>query len=169
MDLTKIMTVSGKPGLFQMVSQTKNGLLVESLLDGRKMPVFASDRVSSLEDISLFTVKEDMPLKDVLNILFKKLDGKKAIDAKSDKKELIAFMDEHLPDWDNERVYPSDVKKLISWYNLLIEHNLISAEEEKKTVEEKKELVEEKKEKKVKADDKAKVKTKNTAKDKAKK
>lgn len=155
MDLTKIMTVSGKPGLFQMVSQTKNGLLVESLLDGRKMPVFASDRVSSLEDISLFTVKEDMPLKDVLNILYKKLDGKKAIDAKSDKKELIAFMDEHLPDWDDERVYPSDVKKLINWYNLLIEHNLISAEEDKE---------EEKKEKEVKTEEKTKAKPKAKAK-----
>lgn len=132
MDLTKIMTVSGKPGLYQIHSQTKNGLIVESLIDGRKMPVFANDRVSSLQDISIFTTGEDMPLEDALKALFTKLNGEKAIDPKSDKKELIVFMDENLPEWDRERVYPSDLKKLVTWYNILIDHKLIDLEEEKK-------------------------------------
>ena len=135
MDLTKIMTVAGKPGLYQMHSQTKNGLIVESLIDGRKMPVFANDRVSTLQDISIFTTGEDMPLKDALKALFTKLNGEKAIDPKSDKKELIAFMDENLPEWDRERVYPSDLKKLVTWYNMLLEHNLIDLKDEEKSEE----------------------------------
>jgi len=135
MDLTKIMTVAGKPGLYQMHSQTKNGLIVESLIDGRKMPVFANDRVSTLQDISIFTTGEDMPLEDALKALFTKLNGEKAIDPKSDKKELIAFMDENLPEWDRERVYPSDLKKLVTWYNMLLEHNLIDLKDEEKSEE----------------------------------
>jgi len=93
MDLSKIIAVSGKPGLFSLVSQTKSGMLVESLLDGTKIPVFATDRVSALADISIYTTGEDMPLKDVLVTIFKNLNGEKAIDAKADKKEIIAFME----------------------------------------------------------------------------
>ncbi len=129
MDLTKIIAVSGKTGLFELVSQTKSGMLVESLLDGTKIPVFATDRVSSLEDISIFTTAEDMPLRKVLVAMFKNLNGEKAIDPKSDKKDLIAFMDKVLPEWDSERVYPSDIKKLLTWYNILLNRNLIDEEE----------------------------------------
>lgn len=129
MDLTKIIAVSGKPGLFELVSQTKSGMLVESLIDGSKIPVFATDRVSSLEDISIFTTGEDMPLREVLVNMFKNLNGEKTIDPKSDKKELLAFMDKVLPEWDSERVYPSDIKKLLTWYNILLDRNLIDEEE----------------------------------------
>jgi hypothetical protein len=135
MDLTKIMTIAGKPGLYQLYSQTKNGIVVESLIDGRKLPVFANDRVSSLQDISIFTTGEDMPLEDVLKALFTKLNGEKALDPKSDKKELIAFMDENLPEWDRERVYPSDLKKLVTWYNMLIEHKLIDLKDKDESEE----------------------------------
>ncbi|PLW92269.1 MAG: hypothetical protein C0592_11630 [Marinilabiliales bacterium] len=128
MDLTTILTVAGKPGLFKVHSQTKSGLIAESLIDGKKVPVFANDRVSSLSDISIFTTGDDMPLADVFAVLFKKLNGEKAIDPKSDKYELFAFMDEHLPEWDEDRVYPSDLKKLFTWYNILIEHKLIDLE-----------------------------------------
>jgi hypothetical protein len=138
MDLTKIIAVSGKTGLFELVSQTKSGMLVESLLDGTKIPVFATDRVSSLEDISIFTTAEDMPLRKVLVAMFKNLNGEKAIDPKSDKKDLIAFMDKVLPEWDSERVYPSDIKKLLTWYNILLNRNLIDEEEPvEETIDEK--------------------------------
>lgn len=138
MDLTKIIAVSGKTGLFELVSQTKSGMLVESLLDGTKIPVFATDRVSSLEDISIFTTAEDMPLRKVLVAMFKNLNGEKTIDPKSDKKDLIAFMDKVLPEWDSERVYPSDIKKLLIWYNILLNRNLINEEEPvEETIDEK--------------------------------
>lgn len=132
MDLTKILTIAGKPGLYKVLSKTKSGFIAESLIDGKKVPVFANDRVSALSDISLFTTGEDMPLADVFKTFFKKLNGEKAIDPKSDKYELFAFMDENLPEWDEDRVYPSDLKKLLTWYNILIDHNLIDIEEEEK-------------------------------------
>ena len=135
MDLTTILTVAGKPGLFKVHSQTKSGLIAESLVDGKKVPVFANDRVSSLADISIFTTGEDMPLIEVLKTLFQKLNGEKAIDPKSDKYALFAFMDEHLPEWDEERVYPSDLKKLLTWYNILIDHKLIDLKEEDESEE----------------------------------
>ncbi len=134
MDLSKIIAVSGKPGLFSLVSQTKSGMLVESLIDGSKIPVFPTDRVSALEDISIYTTGEDMPLREVLVKMWKNLEGAQAIDPKADKKEMLAFMDKVLPEWDRDRVYPSDIKKLLTWYNLLNEKKLIdeeAAEEEK--------------------------------------
>ena len=136
MDLSKIIAVSGKPGLFSLVSQTKSGMLVESLLDGTKIPVFATDRVSALADISIYTTGEDMPLKDVLVAIFKNLNGEKAIDGKADKKEIVAFMDKVYPEWDRERVYPSDLKKLFMWYNILVDHNLIDDKPEEETKDE---------------------------------
>jgi hypothetical protein len=133
MDLSKIIAVSGKPGLYSLVSQTKSGMLVESLSDGTKIPVFATDRVSALADISIYTTGEDVPLKDVLITIFKNLNGEKAIDGKSDKKDLVAFMDKVYPEWDRERVYPSDLKKLFNWYNILVENNLIGDKDEEDT------------------------------------
>lgn len=139
MDLSKIIAVSGKPGLYSLVSQTKSGMLVESLLDGTKIPVFPTDRVSALADISIYTTGDDVPLQEVLQAIFKNLNGEKAIDAKADKKEMVAFMDKVYPEWDRERVYVSDLKKLFSWYNTLLDHNLIDdkpAEEAKEETSE---------------------------------
>ena len=133
MDLSKIIAVSGKPGLYSLVSQTESGMLVESLSDGTKIPVFATDRVSALADISIYTTGEDVPLKDVLITIFKNLNGEKSIDGKSDKKDLVAFMDKVYPEWDRERVYPSDLKKLFNWYNILVENNLIDDKDEEDT------------------------------------
>jgi len=130
MDLSKILSIAGKPGLFNMVSQSKSGLIVESLLDGKRIPAFSHERISSLEEISIFTETDDTPLKEVLQNLFKKEDGKKTISHKSSAKELKAVMLEVLPDYDEERVYVSDIKKLINWYNLLVEKGLIDLEEE---------------------------------------
>lgn len=130
MDLSKVLSIAGKPGLFKMVSQSKSGLIVESLLDGRRIPAFSHERISSLEEISIFTETEDVPLKEVFQSLFKKEDGKATISHKSDTKDLKALMLDILPDYDQERVYVSDIKKLVNWYNLLVDKGLIDMEED---------------------------------------
>lgn len=127
MDLTKIMAIAGKSGLFKIVSQTKGGLIAESLVDGKKIPVFATHRSSILEDISMFTYTEDVPLKKVLWSIFQKEAGKvSSLDPKADNSKLHAYFESVLPDYDKERVYPSDIKKVISWYNQLVAKDLIS-------------------------------------------
>lgn len=130
MDLSKVLSIAGKPGLFSMVSQSKSGLIVESLLDGKRIPAFSHERISSLEEISIFTETDDVPLKEVLQNLFKKEEGKKTISHKSSANELKALMLEILPDYDEERVYVSDIKKLVNWYNLLVDKNLIDLVED---------------------------------------
>jgi hypothetical protein len=137
MDLSKILSISGKHGLFQVVSQLKNAVLVESLIDKKRFPAFAHEKISSLKEISVFTTGEDKPLRDVLKIMFDKFEGKKTLDSKSDDKTLKAFFLELVPDYDSERVYVSDIKKIISWYNLLAENNILDfTEPEEKPGEE---------------------------------
>lgn len=136
MDLSKILSIAGKPGLFKVVAQTKNGVVVESLLDGKRFTAFANDRMSSLEEISVFTVNEDMPLKDVFKNIFDKQESKTAINHKSDGKELKAFFEKILPDYDKERVYTSDIKKVIQWYNLLLEKEMLNFKDEEAEKEE---------------------------------
>jgi hypothetical protein len=136
MDLSKILSISGKPGLFQVISQLKNAVLVESLTDKKRFPAFAHEKISSLKEISIFTTGEDKPLKDVLKIMFDKFEGKTALDTKVDDKTLKTFFLEVVPDYDSERVYTSDIKKIINWYNLLAENNLLDfTEPEEETSE----------------------------------
>jgi outer membrane biosynthesis protein TonB len=151
MDLSKILSISGRSGLFQVVSQLKNAVLVESLLDKKRFPAFAHEKISSLEEIAIFTATEDKPLKDVLKVIYEKLEGKPALDAKSDNKLLTAFFVEVVPDYDSNRVYISDIRKIISWYNLLIEHQLLdfTEKEEEKPEEKAENKVEEKTEEKI--------------------
>jgi hypothetical protein len=132
MDLSIILAISGKSGLYKVVSQIKNGIIVESLEDGKKMPVFATSRSSSLEDISVFTVNEDLPLKVVFKKIYDQAKGEKVIDQKADKAELVKYFESILPDYDAERVYLSDIKKILNWYNLLVDKKLMSFEEEEK-------------------------------------
>ena len=142
MDLTEIMSISGKPGLYKMISQTKNGMLVESLLDEKRFPVFAHEKISSLEEISIFTETEDLPLKDIFKKINDLLEGGKALSHKSSPEELKEFFDDVVPDYDKERVYVSDIKKVIQWYNLLHEKDMLDFtedEEEKEDEEESKE------------------------------
>ena len=136
MDLSKILSISGKPGLYKMVGQTKNGAIVESLADKKRFPAFASERISSLEEISLFTNDEDMIMKDVLKAINEKQNGEKAIDHKSDSKSLKEFFKAAIPDYDQERVYISDIKKILNWYNLLHEYNMLDFTEEEDVKEE---------------------------------
>ena len=132
--LKEILSVTGKPGLFKLVSQAKNMLIVESLVDGKRIPAYSRDKVVSLGDIAMFTETEEVPLADVLEKLKTKENGQPAsVDPKSDNDTLRKFMSEVLPDYDRDRVYPSDIRKLISWYNLLINNNItdfVSKDEE---------------------------------------
>lgn len=133
MDITKIISVSGKSGLYRLVSQTRNGIIVESLLDQSRMPVYSTQPVSSLEEISVFTTAEDMPLKTVFQKLFTALDGKPAIDPKSSNDELKAFLATVLPEYDKDRVYASDIKKMLTWYNILLDKGFIDLETEEES------------------------------------
>lgn len=143
MDLSKVMAISGKSGLFKVVSQSRGSIIVESLADGKKMPVFATHRSSVLEDISMFTYTDDVPLKEVLWKIYQKEGGKAlSIDLKADSDQLKEYFEVILPDYDQERVYASDIRKLFSWYNLLLEHDMIS-EPETEEGEEEKEAAEE--------------------------
>lgn len=130
MDLTEILAISGKPGLYKMISHTKSGMLVESMIDEKRFPVFTHEKVSSLEEISIFTETEDLPLKDVFKKIYELLEGEKAISHKSSADELKDFFDDAIPDYDKERVYVSDIKKVIQWYNLLHDKELLDFNEE---------------------------------------
>lgn len=143
MDLSKILSISGKPGLFKLVSQTKNGALIESLIDGKRQQAFAKEKISSLEDISIFTTEEDVPLSKVFQEIYKKEDGKECINPKSDTKELVSYMKEVLPNVDLERVYTSDMKKLFTWYNILNQIDLIDLNEKEEETQETENAIEE--------------------------
>jgi len=149
MDLTEILSIGGRPGLFKMVSQTKNGLIVESLdKEKKRMPIYASDKVSALEEISIFTMEDDIPLKEVFKKIFVKQEGKETISHKVSANDLKKYFLEILPDYDQEKVYVSDIKKLIRWYNILQAENLIDIEEEKEEVKEESKAEDKKEEKK---------------------
>ncbi len=139
MDLKEIMSVSGQSGLYRYISQGRNGIIVESFSDKKRSFVNASSKVSSLEDIAIFTSEEEVPLKQVLKSIFEHENGGPAPDPKSSPEELKAYMEKILPTYDHERVYVSDIKKLVTWYNTLLSLNMLSFEEEpaaEKTAEE---------------------------------
>ena len=137
--LKTILSVSGKPGLYKLVSQGKSMLIVEALTDGRRLPVYAREKIISLGDIAIYTDGDEVPLYEVLNSVKAKEEGKavSSIDAaRATPDELRAYMAEVLPNFDRDRVYPTDIKRLLSWYNLLISAGITdfdpqeSAEEE---------------------------------------
>jgi hypothetical protein len=130
MNLTGVISISGKPGLFKVVAQGKNNIIVESLIDGKRSPAYSTDRISALEDISIYTTGEDIPLKDVLTLIFKKENGGVAPSHKESLATLEAYLKTVLPTYDSERVYPSDIKKLFQWYNLLEKGGILKLEEE---------------------------------------
>ena len=118
--LKTILSVSGKPGLYKLVSNGKNMVIVESLTDKKKMPIHARDKVVSLGDISIYTETDDVPLKNILSSIKEKESGNKAsINTSAKPEELKKYFSEILPDFDKDRVYPTDIKKIISWYNIL--------------------------------------------------
>lgn len=119
--IRRILSISGKPGLYRLVSQGKNMLIVESLADKRRQPIYANDKVVSLGDISIYTLEGDKPLAEVFEAVKTKADGK-AVDIKgfANDQAIRDFFREILPDFDDDRVYTSDIKKLLTWYNMLI-------------------------------------------------
>jgi len=119
MSLEKILSISGKPGLYQLKTQTRSGLLAESIVDGKKISVSARQNVSLLSEIAIYTLTEELPLREVFSKIFKKENGGEAISHKSSKDELEEYFFEVLPEYDEDRVYPGDIKKVLQWYNLL--------------------------------------------------
>jgi hypothetical protein len=125
MDLSKIIAITGKPGLYEVVSQIKNGVVVVSLEDGKRFPAYASNQISALKDISMYSYDGEVPLSEVFIEVLKSEGGKIALDSKASNEELKAFFSKVMPNHDAERVYPSDIKKLVKWYNLLFEKGYI--------------------------------------------
>lgn len=121
MSLEKILSVAGKAGLFRLVGQMKNGIIVESIEDGKRFPVHGSSKVSALNEISIYTMEEEIPLKEIFKKIYEKQKSKLAPDHKSDAKTIKAFFESVLPDYDPQRVYASDMVKVLKWYNLLVE------------------------------------------------
>ena len=123
--LTKILSVTGRPGLFRLISTNKNMNIVESMTDGKRIPVYMHEKIVALSDVSMYTNDGDVPLRDVFKKIKEKENSKPVtLTSKSSNKEFFSYLEEVLPDYNKESVYASDVKKLISWYNLLMEHNI---------------------------------------------
>lgn len=128
--LKGILSISGQPGLFKLVAETKNSIIVESLITGKRMPAYSTSKISSLSDISIFTESGEILLSDLLK---KIKESGKTVSSKASANEIKALFGEVLPDYDKDRVYVSDMKKVIQWYELLTELNLlIETEEEQK-------------------------------------
>ncbi len=122
MGLDKILSISGKPGLYELTAQSRGGFIVKSIPDGKKMVVNIRHNVSLLNEIAIYTYTEEVPLGDIFQKIYEKEDGGEAINHKSSKNELEAYFAEVLPEYDEDRVYASDMKKLFQWYNLLIKN-----------------------------------------------
>ncbi|NEV94023.1 hypothetical protein G3567_07675 [Psychroflexus sp. YR1-1] len=124
MKLDKVLSISGKPGLYELKAQTRGGFLAESFIDGKKIPVSMRNNVSILSEIAIYTYTEEIPLREVFQKIYEKEEAKPSIDHKSSKNELTTYFREVLQEYDEDRVYPSDIKKVIQWYNLLISKNI---------------------------------------------
>ena len=130
--LETILAISGKPGLYRLVSRGNRSLIIETLdAQKKRMPVFGTDKVISLSDIAMYTDDEEVPLRQVLKNIQTKENGQRvALDPKkATKDELADFLGEVLPNFDRDRVYPADIKKLIQWYNILIDNDITDFEE----------------------------------------
>ena len=136
MELKDIMAISGHSGLFKFISQGRHGIIVESLTDGKRSNVSASAKVSSLADIAIFTSDGEIAFRDVLKKIKELSNGEQAISHKADDKELKKYFEKVLPDYDRDRVYTSDIKKVINWYNQLQALNLLDILEKEEKEEE---------------------------------
>ncbi|SMC51267.1 DUF5606 family protein [Moheibacter sediminis] len=126
MDLTKIISISGKPGLFKLVSQAKGSFIVEDLDKGKKTSISAHNNVSLLENVAIYGVSDEFPLKEVFTRIFNKENGGTAISHKESGANLRKYIEEVLPEYDESRVYDSDLKKLFQWYNILQAKGLVT-------------------------------------------
>ncbi|MDG1871821.1 DUF5606 family protein [Flavobacterium frigidarium] len=138
MNLEKVLAISGKPGLYVLKVQTRSGFVAESLADGKKITVNLKSNVSLLSEISIYTYDGEKPLAEIMNNITKKEKNGPTISHKEDNATLLAYFREILTDFDEDRVYPSDIKKILNWYNILQAKGLVSDElpkEEEETVE----------------------------------
>lgn len=120
MELEKVMSISGKPGLYELKAQTRGGFIAESMLDGKKISVNMRHNVSLLSEIAVYTYTEEVPLREIFQRIKEKENGGEAISHKESKQKLEDYFREILPEYDEDRVYISDIKKILQWYNLLI-------------------------------------------------
>ncbi|MCA6423067.1 MAG: DUF5606 domain-containing protein [Flavobacterium sp.] len=128
MNVEKILAIAGKPGLFELKIQTRSGFLAESLLDGKKITVGLRSNVSLLTEISMYTYSEEKPLVEIMRAIAVKENEGPTISNKEDNAKLVAYFKEVLPDYDEDRVYVSDIKKVLNWYNLLQAKGMVSKE-----------------------------------------
>ena len=131
MNVEKILSISGKPGLYSLKIQTRTGFVAESFIDGKKITVGMKSNVSLLSEISLYTQTAEKPLVEVLRAIAVKENEGPAISHKEDNDKLLAYFEQIVPDYDKDRVYPSDIKKVLNWYNTLQAKGLVSKEETK--------------------------------------
>ena len=131
------MAISGKPGLYKFISQGRNAMIVENIEDKTRTSAFASEKVSALDDIAIFTEDEEVSLKEVLKSIFEKENGEETISHKSSSEELKIWFEEVLPSYDRDRVYVSDIKKVALWYNLLSKMKMLDFSEEEENEEKK--------------------------------
>lgn len=124
MEFEKIIAVSGKPGLFQIISQSKNAVIAESLLDKKRVAINASSNISLLDNIAIYSYEGDVKLATIFKTMFEKEGGKETISHKSSNQEVLSYFLEVLPDFDEDRVYASNIKKVIQWYNLLVKSGM---------------------------------------------
>ena len=137
MELDKILAISKKPGLYKLITQSRGGFIAESLLDQKRISVSISSNVSLLSEIAIYTLGEELPLKDVLLKIFDKEKGAEtSTSPKASKDDLEAYFFFFLPDYDEDRVYPSDIKKILNWYNLLNKNELLDFKTEASSTEE---------------------------------
>lgn len=180
MGLEKILAISGKPGLYELITQTRTGFVASSLIDGKRLSLNLRSNISLLSEIAIYTLSEEVPLREVFKKIQEKENGKQtAVSHKEENVKLEEYFFDILPDYDEDRVYVSDIKKVIRWYNLLVEkgHDNFEAEAEEKKENEKgkvakeeeevKEIAKKEKENK-KAESKAEKKPKSKAKEKPK-
>lgn len=131
MGLEKILSVAGKPGLYKLITQTRTGFVAESLLDGKRITVSLRSSVSVLSEIAIYTLEEEVPLREVFLKIQTKEDGSKtSISHKDEKIKLEEYFFEVLPNYDEDRVYVSDIKKIIQWYNILTDNNIANFSED---------------------------------------
>lgn len=131
MSLSEIIAVSGVGGLYKTIAQSKNSVIVENVSDKKRMPVYASQKVHTLEAISVYTTEKDIPLADVFKKISEKENKGAAIDHKAEDAELKAYFEKVLPDFDKDRVHISDIRKMLQWYNILQKADMLNFEEKK--------------------------------------
>ena len=129
MDIKDILAISGQSGLYKLLAQSTRGVIVEALSDGKRQNIPPTARVSSMPEIAVFTDSEERPLQAILQDIFRAQGGKEAVSHKAPQEEIVAFFGKMVPDYDRERVHVSDMKKIVQWYNILLDKGLIDLEE----------------------------------------